>query len=86
MSDAFEDLEIPPPELPMAAPAAVVVPPERLSDDVLWDLAREALLRQRGNDDAEADLESATRALVRSVRAGRHVVTFDPSTESVGIT
>jgi len=64
----------------------VIVPIASLSEEALWSLARECLLRQLGNDDPGGhDLERDTRSLVASLRAGKHLVTFDPVTESAGI-
>ncbi len=71
---------------PETAAQPVIVPIECLSDEALWSLAREALLRQMGSDDpGDRDLERDTRSLLASLRAGGHVVTFDPVTDSAGV-
>lgn len=85
MSDYEYDQSIPLPEADEPRPP-VIVPPEKLQDETLRQLAVEFLLRETGNDISESGItEERVERVIKALYRGSHLITFDPGTESVGI-
>jgi hypothetical protein len=87
----YDDLTPPPrdddvPVRRVEGATGVVVDPAQLSEAALWNLAREFLLREIGNDAPEASTEDARIArIVAALRRREYLITFDPETSSVGV-
>jgi uncharacterized protein YheU (UPF0270 family) len=64
----------------------VVVPAADLSEDALLQLAYERLMRERGNDQPGDEIsDSMIEKVLRAIRRGDILITFDPHSESVGL-
>lgn len=65
----------------------IVVDPALLQPETLEHLAKEFILREAGQDAAHnVDLATEIPKVLKRLRRGECILTFDPATESVGVT
>lgn len=77
---------VPPPAADEEQSEHVIVPPDALQDETLRQLAVEFLLREAGQDLSEAGItDERVERVLKAIRVGTHLITFDPKTESAGI-
>ena len=63
----------------------VVVPINSLKEDVLRQVVADVLLREEGNDVSTDLSEGRVENVIKQLRKGTHVLTYDQETETVGI-
>lgn len=91
MSNNFEDDVtygnlVPPPFEEEEQSEHVIVPPDALQDETLRQLAIEFLLREAGQDLSELGItDERVERVLKAIRAGTHLITFAPKSESAGI-
>lgn len=76
----------PQPESPIDENECLTIPVDQLSPDSLRGIARELLLREIANDVPEYEIdESRVDQVIRGLRRGDFILTYNKRDESVGI-
>lgn len=63
----------------------VVVPITSLKEDVLRQVVADVLLREEGNDVSTDLSDGRVDQVIKQLRKGSHVLTYDQESETVGI-